>query len=50
MTISVQIASDLHIECIDNNDIDPLTYITPAADILILAGDISLNSAGIIFF
>lgn len=40
MTISVQIASDLHIECVDNNDIDPLTYITPTADILILAGDI----------
>lgn len=37
---SVQIASDLHIECIDNNDIDPLTYITPTSDILILAGDI----------
>jgi predicted phosphohydrolase len=38
--ISIQISSDLHLECIDDNDIDPLKYITPTADILILAGDI----------
>jgi len=37
---SVQFASDLHIECVDNDDIDPLEYITPTADVLILAGDI----------
>ena len=38
---SVQIASDLHIEIIEENiKIDPLSYITPKADILILAGDI----------
>jgi len=37
---SIQIASDLHIE-FKNDDIpDPLNYITPSADILILAGDI----------
>jgi len=37
---SIQIASDLHIE-FKNDDIpDPLYYITPSADILILAGDI----------
>ena len=38
--ISVQIASDLHIECLEDNNVDPLKYITPTADILILAGDI----------
>jgi predicted phosphohydrolase len=37
---SVQIVSDLHIECIDDNNIDALDYITPTANILILAGDI----------
>ena len=37
---SIQIASDLHIE-FKNDDIpDPLNYLTPSADILILAGDI----------
>lgn len=36
---SFQFASDLHIE-IYNNNINPLDYITPTADILILAGDI----------
>ena len=35
---SIQIASDLHIEI--NDDVNPLDYITPSADILILAGDI----------
>ena len=38
--VSVQIASDLHIECIENDDINPLQFITPKAPILILAGDI----------
>jgi predicted phosphohydrolase len=37
---SVQIVSDLHIECIDDNHVNPLKYITPTAKILILAGDI----------
>lgn len=36
---SIQIASDLHIECYDES-INPLDFITPTADILILAGDI----------
>ena len=36
---SIQIASDLHIECYDG-EINPLDFITPTADILILAGDI----------
>ena len=40
MPLSVQIASDLHIECQNNQDIDPLDYILPQAKILILAGDI----------
>lgn len=35
-----QIASDLHIEYRNDNVPDPLTLITPSADILILAGDI----------
>ena len=38
--VSIQIASDLHIECIEDDDIDPLQFITPRAKILILAGDI----------
>lgn len=38
--VSIQIASDLHIECIDNDDVDPLDFVTPEAPILILAGDI----------
>ena len=25
--VSIQIASDLHIECIDNDDVDPLDFI-----------------------
>ena len=38
---TVQIASDLHIEFNENSDSpNPLKYITPVADILILAGDI----------
>jgi predicted phosphohydrolase len=37
---SFQFASDLHIEIYDDDNIDPLEYITPSADILILAGDI----------
>ena len=35
-----QIVSDLHIEYKSNDVPDPLTLITPSADILILAGDI----------
>lgn len=35
-----QLASDLHLEYIESDDIDPLDFITPSADILILAGDI----------
>jgi Icc-related predicted phosphoesterase len=38
--ITVQIVSDLHIEYNNNNYYDPLNFITPSADILILAGDI----------
>lgn len=38
--ISLQIASDLHIEYQNDNIPDPLDFITPSADILILAGDI----------
>lgn len=37
---SFQIASDLHIEYKNNEVPDPLTFITPTAEILILAGDI----------
>ena len=36
--VSLQILSDLHIENIDNAN--PLDFITPSADILVLAGDI----------
>ena len=35
-----QIVSDLHIEYKNDNDLNPLDFITPTADILILAGDI----------
>ena len=38
--LSFQIASDLHIEFNDNENIDPLNYIIPIAEIMILAGDI----------
>lgn len=38
--ITFQIASDLHIEYKNNLHVDPLSLITPSADILILAGDI----------
>lgn len=37
---SIQIASDLHIEFKNDDVPDPLNYITPTANILILAGDI----------
>ena len=37
---SVQLVSDLHLECIDDININPLDYITPKAPILIMAGDI----------
>jgi predicted phosphohydrolase len=40
MTIEFQIVSDLHIEYKNNDVPNPLDYITPSADILILAGDI----------
>jgi predicted phosphohydrolase len=40
MISSVQIVSDLHIEFNNDNVPDPLKYIIPTADILILAGDI----------
>lgn len=35
-----QIVSDLHIEYKNNENLNPLDFITPSADILILAGDI----------
>ena len=38
--VELQIASDLHIEYKNDDIPDPLDYITPNADILILAGDI----------
>lgn len=38
--MKVQIASDLHIEYKNEKDVDPFDYITPSAEILILAGDI----------
>jgi Icc-related predicted phosphoesterase len=37
---TIQIASDLHIEYKNNNVPNPLDFITPSADVLILAGDI----------
>ena len=44
---SIQIASDLHIEFKNDDVPDPLNYITPTANILILAGDIgSLYKTG----
>lgn len=39
-TLNVQLASDLHIEFKNDEIPDPLKYITPTANILILAGDI----------
>lgn len=36
---TIQFLSDLHIECLDD-DVNPLDFVTPCADILILAGDI----------
>jgi Icc-related predicted phosphoesterase len=38
--INIQIVSDLHIEYKSNSIPDPKNYITPSADILVLAGDI----------
>ena len=38
--LTVQIASDLHIEYKNNDVPNPLDFITPSADVLILAGDI----------
>lgn len=37
---SFQISSDLHIEFKNNKNVNPLDFITPVSDILILAGDI----------
>lgn len=37
---TVQIVSDIHIEYQNDENIDPLTIITPSAEILVLAGDI----------
>jgi predicted phosphodiesterase len=39
-TTTYQIVSDLHIEYKNNENLNPLDFITPTADILILAGDI----------
>jgi Icc-related predicted phosphoesterase len=38
--VRVQIVSDLHIEYNNSEYVDPLSFIKPSADILILAGDI----------
>jgi len=38
--MTYQIVSDLHIEYKNDDNLDPLDFITPKADILILAGDI----------
>ena len=38
--VTIQIASDLHIEYKNDLVPDPLDYVTPSADILVLAGDI----------
>ena len=38
--LTIQIASDLHIEYKNDLIPDPLDYITPSADVLVLAGDI----------
>ena len=38
--MTIQIASDLHIEYKNDLVPDPLNYLIPSADILILAGDI----------
>jgi Icc-related predicted phosphoesterase len=40
MSSTYQIVSDLHIEYKNDKFLNPLDYITPSADILILAGDI----------
>jgi predicted phosphodiesterase len=37
---TIQIVSDLHIEYQNDDKIDPLSIITPSADVLVLAGDI----------
>ena len=38
--MKIQIVSDLHIEYLSDDNIDPLKIITPSAEILVLAGDI----------
>jgi predicted phosphohydrolase len=40
LKLKIQIVSDLHIETFSSTYCDPFTFITPSADILILAGDI----------
>ena len=40
MTLKIQVVSDLHIEYRNDGYLNPLDYITPVGDILILAGDI----------
>jgi Icc-related predicted phosphoesterase len=40
MTLNIQVCSDLHIEYKNDQVPEPLDYITPNADILVLAGDI----------
>ena len=40
MKFTLQVVSDLHIEYNNDEKVDPLTIITPSADILVLAGDI----------
>lgn len=40
MTVTFQLASDIHIEYKNDSVPDPLKYIKPSADVLILAGDI----------
>ncbi len=52
MTVRIQIISDIHLEKYLNSYIDPLSIITPSAEILVLAGDISrlYVSTGLIKF
>lgn len=38
--LTIQIVSDLHIEYNNDAPVDPLHFITPSADVLIMAGDI----------
>jgi len=40
MKFTLQVVSDIHIEYNNDENVDPLSIITPSADILVLAGDI----------